>query len=370
MRKIVELNSKLPKKVVYLWLLSVILQFVLSIIVCVLSSVQLIDIQEKHAAASYSTLIYNHQLIVAYLIIATLVTSFYLCKIIFSISCIEELTCTFFIALIIIIIEAVCEALFFSHTVCFKDNDQTYTIVRSIFAIMVMLINIGINDFLYSKHKPPGKSKCLVTYISLINVLSIALIVLNVILLVNIKKYSLPIQISSKDIKLGFFNSTVIAQIDSGVYVKDELYKYRVIATLDQVLNSHETMLAYTSHGEEIDTDYYYIVFTTDLYCNSESIKFYKDCQNNIALKMIFRYINDTSIPKYNCASVQNNQSVLDCPNLTNSYSLVLIQEEQDTVSFAWKSIANCNQIRTFYVDRNPILDPTNPFRQPIFFST
>ena len=349
-----------------LFCFSKILQFLLSILVCVLSY-RLVGIHDdKHAADPYFALIYNQHLIRSILAFATIATFSYL----LFCADLNDVRYNFCYALIVITIETLYETLFFSHTVCLRDNDQTYINFRSVFFITIISINIGIYNFLYSKQTSPCTSKFLITSISLINVLSTAMIVMNVILLVNIKKYSSVKQCHSTEIKLGFFNSTEITQIGSGVYVKDEFYKYRAIATLEQVLDSDNKKLAYTVDYSELDTEYYYIVFLADLYCNFNSSKFYKDCQNNIQLKIIVRYINDGSIPKYNCASVQNNQSVLDCPNLTNSYSLVLIQEEQDTVSFAWKSIANCNQIRTFYVDRNPILDPTNPFRQPIFFST
>ena len=365
-----KLTTELSKKFKALFYFSKILQFLLSILVCVFSYL-LMGIHDKHAAAPYFALIYNEDLIRSILAFTTIAPCLYLfyCSY-FIVLDVQEIRCNFFIALIVIPIETLCETLFFSHTVCLRDNDQVYIIVRSVFVITIISINIGIYNFLYFKHTSICTSKSLVTSISLINVLSMAMIVMNVILLVNIKNYSSLKQFNSKEIKLGFFNSTEITQIESGVYVKDEFYKYRAIATLEQVLDSDNKKLAYTVDYSELDTEYYYIVFLADLYCNFNSSKFYKDCQNNIQLKIIVRYINDGSIPKYNCASVQNNQSVLDCPNLTNSYSLVLIQEEQDTVSPAWKSIANCNQIPTFYIDRNPILDPSHPFSKSNQIST
>ena len=342
-----ELKSDLSKTFKNILYFSIILQFSLSIAVFAFSYIVL-SIQEKNVVDPYSARIYNRGLKYVYLSIAVFLFLVYSSKFIFC--CTKKLTLNFVIALIIITIEAVCEALFFSQTACFKDNDQTYTIIRILFAITTMSINIGINNFLYSKHKSPCTSKCLVTSISLINVLSTAMIVLNVILLANIKKHSLPIHI-----KLGFFNSTEIAQIESGVYAKDELYKDRVIASLEQVLYGQNKFFAYSDENQNYYYDYYYIVFTTNLYCNSENSKFYKDCQNCTQLKIKVQYIDDgISIPRYNCARVQNHQVVNDCPNLANSYSLVLIQEEQDTVSVAWKSIANCNQIPTLHIDRDP----------------
>ena len=317
--------------------------------------------QEEEVKNPYSALVYNQILQGFIYLFVTLNTFFYILKYPFNE---KYLTGNFVIALIIVTFETICETLFYLHVTCLKNNDERYIIARSILVITMMSINICINNFLYSKHKLRCNSKNLILTISSINILSIALIVLNVLLLVNIKEYS-SVKNASKGIKLAFFNKTEIAQIESGVYVKDEFYEHRVIATLEQVLESNYTQLAYSVHVEKGSRNYYYyIAFILDLFCNSEITKFYKDCENNnTQLKMIVRYINNVgSIPRYNCAYNESNKIVLDCPKLTNSYSLVLIQEAQDTVSLAWKSIANRNQVPTFYVDRNPILDPWQPF--------
>ena len=214
-----------------------------------------------------------------------------------------------------------------------------------------MSIGIGINIFLYFKQKFRFNSKCLITTISLISILSTGLIVLNIILLVNIKKYSLVGSVSGENISLGFFNSVEIAQIESGVYAKDELYQRRYIATLEQILNSNMHYLF--QYGLlYIPNDYYYF----DLPCYSD---FYKDCQNAIegTLKIVVQYESDQNILEYNCAYKDMSQNLVDCDNLIKDYSLVLIRKNLTTISLPWKSIASCNQVTTFYIDRNSEID-------------
>ena len=362
-----EKISDLSKQMIHTLRFLTILQFILSILIWIFSNMQTAIYDE--VKTPYYSLVFNNLLLVfTFLLLPMTVIFLNFCYVFYVFyvfkHCINEknLTRNFVIALIILTVMTIYEKLLYLHTTCFKNNDETYIILRSLFAIMVMSISIGMNNLLYSKHKFSCKSKCVVTTISFINILSIASILLNIFLLVNIKEYS-SVKNSSKDIKLAFFNNTEIAKIESGVYVKDEFYKYRVIATVEQVLYSNYKKLAYSEKTSRDNTNhYYYVAFIFDLFCNSENSIFYKDCQNSTQLKMIVQYINDGGFPRYNCAYNQSNKIVLDCPNLRNSYSLVLIQELQDTVSLAWKSIAKCNQVPTFYIERNSILDPWRPF--------
>ncbi|CAF0989299.1 unnamed protein product [Brachionus calyciflorus] len=231
------------------------------------------------------------------------------------------------------------EAILFKFYTCFNHNEHSFLIARCILTFFFCLI-IGLLNLFYlfiiknSENKPHRLTALLKYPFYVISILALlAILALNIAILAKLKReISFPIE--PNKIEMGYFTRNEINQIESGNFIKDSEYDQRIVGKLSDILFSNK---------KNFDTQYY----NFDLKCSNGDDGIYAlDCIDSSQLKITLHYSYNREYPNYNCARFKsfpsNNSCSLDCPNLSNSYKLYLVQQNDNIINPAWNGMCNC----------------------------
>lgn len=179
---------------------------------------------------------------------------------------------------------------------------------------------------------------------------SVSIITVNFSIITNLNPV-LQHHIGPGKIDMAFFNKNEINQIENTLFIKNDLFKYRFVSKLSDVLFSEDKALSHKKCSTYCNsknrcrttcTNYYLHFLYVNIECTEESKMFYHDCSNATNLKLGFKYLDEGQYPTYSCAIVNNETCNLGCQHLSNNYGLYLVQQHLDVVEIAWKGLCNC----------------------------
>ena len=208
------------------------------------------------------------------------------------------------------------------------------------------------------------KKSTITLLISLVLVLpSIVILVLNTVLISKLNP-QLNFYIQPSTIKMGFFNTAEISQIQNVTYTKTSTYDQQLNGNLGDIIFSSNKVLAdrkcsTDSEGRQSCTDYFLRTYLYEIQCTNSSLLFYKDCNNSISLTMDLNYLDSGSYPSYNCyINTANKSCASTCTQLLASYTLILIQNFNNKIETAWTGLSKCNRDPGFKLTYDSTINP------------
>lgn len=184
-------------------------------------------------------------------------------------------------------------------------------------------------------------------------ILCLGIAFLNLKLLLDLKP-KLKAPIGPDTIQMALLNAQEINQLENEEFRKDNLFEYRVLGNLSEILFNKKKEFAYEDcskcyRSNEKDCQcirYYWHYMTVNINCTEDTARFYKDCLNAKSLRIGLQYLDEQKYPLYNCAVLDEYTCQLGCPNLLPEYRLYLVQNNPVTseLEVAWKGLCNCVQ--------------------------
>jgi len=219
-------------------------------------------------------------------------------------------------------------------------------VARSSLVILLMVIKLCVALFviIYYLHRgESGKEKSEALLALVIILPSIVVFLLNAILIAQLKP-QLNYHIQPSSLRMGFFNSSEMSQIENGKYAKTNTFEQQIIGNLGDVVNSPNKVLSYRVCGKSGCTNYYLRKYLYEITCANQSVLFYKDCANASSLTIHVSYEDSGPYPSYNCLVNQANETCASsCTQLLSKYQLTLIQEfKPNQIQPAWTGLSNC----------------------------
>jgi hypothetical protein len=277
-----------------------------------------------------------------------------------------------------LVLNLISEVLFFKFASCYHSFPSNAIVVaRSSLVILLMILLFCAALFALIHFLLHGKSKR-EKYAALLAPLlilpSIAMLVLNAILIAQLRPHQLYNHINKTEpkipsIRMGFFNSLEISQIQNEIYTKTATFDERIIGNLSDVIDSpiytvttweevcrdpifeydgeNYNVIGYKYYNctnSYIEYEYFY-----QITCSNQSLTFYKDCANasnlTVYVTAIRWYREPESTLYYNCLVNQANKTCASlCTQLLSNYKLILIQEfEPNRVQAAWTGSGSGN---------------------------
>ena len=246
------------------------------------------------------------------------------------------------LGLVNLLFNLISEAIFFKFASCFNFPSNAIVVARSSMVILLMIIMFGVAIFALVHFLLRGETlkEKLGALLGLLLLLpSIVMLVLNAILIAQLKP-QLSYHIQPSSLRMGFFNSTEMSQIQNGSYVKTSTFEQQIIGNLgDVIINTNRSF---------------------QIPCSNRSVSIYRDCANASSLTIQVTYLNKTrSYPSYNCVINQANETCASlCTQLLSTYNLILIQElKPNQIQPAWKRNIHTQLTRDSQL--NPCLEIT-----------
>lgn len=256
---------------------------------------------------------------------------------------------SFFITWLVLssIVTIIREALVFSYITCFNFYITSFPVARaSLSFVLVCTIFLIIwkqtQEIRNSDKIYPISIKILIIFSSTIFILTT--IGLNIVLLTQLR-WDNRIDITSKNIKIGFFNPSEQLAIKSGTYIKDQYFDNRLVGSLNDIIKSNNKTLVKKICTKRCSY-FYRRQYSFNIECNNITKEFYNDCNLATSLSIKLQYTDKRGYPVYSCARKNENMCFsTQCPELENlQYRLMLIQLNQDNkkVEPAWKGLCKC----------------------------
>ena len=274
------------------------------------------------------------------------------------------------LGLLNLLFNLISDALFYKFASCFNFPSNAIVVARSALMIvyMLFLLTISLIVIVYflikckdSSVENPGLT-LLVT--PLIILPSIVMFVLNCVLISKLNP-QLNYYIQPSTIKVGFFNTAEISQIQSGTYTKTSTYDQQLIGNLGDIVFNSNKALAYKEctqdkNGKQSCTSYYVHKYLYQILCSSQGVAFYTDCLNSYSLTIQVNYLDSGPYPTYNCYTntYANTTCASTCTQLLASYTLILIQNFNNKIETAWTGFSNCNRNPGFKLTYDSTINP------------
>ena len=274
------------------------------------------------------------------------------------------------LGLLNLLFNLISDALFYKFSTCFNFSSNSIVIARSSLMIvyMVFLLTISLIVIVYflvkfkdSSVENPGLT-LLVT--PLIILPSIVMFVLNAVLISKLNP-QLNYYIQPSTIKVGFFNTAEISQIQSGTYTKTSTYDQQLIGNLGDIIFSSNKAFAYQEctqdkNGKQNCISYYVHKYLYQILCSSQGVAFYADCSSSYSLTIQVNYLDSGPYPSYNCYinTYANTTCASTCTQLLASYTLILIQNFNNKIETAWTGLSKCNRDPGFKLTYDSTINP------------
>lgn len=218
---------------------------------------------------------------------------------------------------------------------CFKLTNNDLIISRVIFHLATIAIYVILITEVYFRFKQFG-------FWRLMNVASICLLImyLNLRLIHNLNT-ELEHEIDPKNIDVGFFTDTELAQIENGDFKKDKLFNFRLIGKLSEILESEQEIYPVCPYAKKSKPQR---ILAANVTCTNDTKYLFEDC--NEASSIVFKFIyKSTESPRYNCGLRYNHLFMFGCPHFSRlNYTAALIQQINGNVELAWKGICTCGK--------------------------
>jgi hypothetical protein len=231
----------------------------------------------------------------------------------------------------------------------------------------------------FLRHGKSGREKLGSLFAPLLILPSIAMLVLNAILIAQLRpQMSYRINnFETSTFRMGFFSPLEISQIQSESYAKTSTVDQQIIGNLSDVYSSI-IYHYYTTQCRDYDYDtgtygewynctgyYTEIKYLHQIPCSSQSVQFYKDCANasNLTIYVTTKdwvHSRFSSTFEYNCHVNQANKTCASlCTQLLANYQLFLVQEFiPNHVQAAWTGLKNCRGENNVQLKHNSSLNP------------
>ncbi|CAF1056603.1 unnamed protein product [Brachionus calyciflorus] len=235
------------------------------------------------------------------------------------------------------------EEIVYKFFICFNYTYYHYVQVRACLSVLSVILLIIVHTKSTFNMKSGSENKKinenLLFTTSFLVLIGIG--VLNMFTLVNLNTQYTK-DINPETIKIGYFTEKEIAQIAQNNFIKDSNYPSRIISNLNDIIYSQNKRVAYRTCWSKSCTTYYIRTLKLDIFCNSESKKFYRDCSTVDKLIIELKYLDGADYPNYNCAVIEKNSTCRQgCPGLID-HQLYLVQEFNDEVELGWNGFCNC----------------------------
>jgi hypothetical protein len=230
-----------------------------------------------------------------------------------------------------LVLNLISEALFFKFGLCFNFPNISIVIARSSLVILLMILMLCATLFAIIHFLQRGKSRKekLGALLALLLILpSIVMLVLNAILIAQLRP-QLNYHIQPSSLRMGFFNSLEISQIQNENYAKTSTFDQQIIGNLGDVIFS-SNIVGSPDCPDSYDncTRFYYLYkYLYQIACSNQSVTFYKDCANASNLTIYVTSKRYTLEPdptiSYNCLMNQANETCASlCTQLFSKLSI------------------------------------------------
>lgn len=296
-----------------------------------------------------------------------------ICLFFIGISVVENWNIFIFILSILnILFNLISDALFYKFASCFNFPSNAIVVARSSLVIVLMVFLIGLASVTFIDNcilKRDVDSSCKKSTITLLISLflvvpSIVILVLNAVLISKLNP-QLNYYIQPSTIKMGFFNTAEISQIQSGTYTKTSTYDQQLIGNLGDIIFSSNKAFAYQEctqdkNGKQSCTSYYVHKYLYQILCSSQGVAFYADCSSSYSLTIQVNYLDSGPYPSYNCYinTYANTTCASTCTQLLASYTLILIQNFNNKIETAWTGLSKCNRDPGFKLTYDSTINP------------
>jgi hypothetical protein len=274
----------------------------------------------------------------------------------------------YFLSSITLLFNLISEAIFFKFASCFSFPSNSIVVARSSLVILFMTIMLCVALFSlvhYLLHHPSLDDSWKEISGALLELLfilsSIALIALNAILIARLKP-QLNYYIQPSSLRMGFFNSLEMSQIQNGSYVKTNTFDQQLIGNLGDVVYSPNLVLARKCGVNNADcySNTYLNTYLYQIPCTNQNVLFYKDCAFASGLTFYVTYLDIGSYPSYNCFVNRGSQKCGSvCTQLLSNYQLIVIQEiKPNQVQAAWTGLSSCYTNINIQLTHDSTLNP------------
>ncbi len=263
------------------------------------------------------------------------------------------------------------EALFFKFASCFNFPSNAIVVARSSLVIlhMIILLCFALYVIIELYKESEAKIDKFNAFLAVSLILpSLVILILNAVLIAQLKP-QLNYFIQPSSLRMGFFNTTEISQIQNGTYVKTDTFEQQIIGNLGDVIFSSTIVRdgrtcdkdvdeeVYSNEDEDHEDCAYIKTYSYRIPCTYQSALFYKDCAYESSLEIYVSFSDSGSYPSYNCIAYHHR-----CNQLLSNYTLILIQEIiPNQVQVAWAGFSNCYTNIKFELTYDPSLYPEAP---------